>query len=426
MIVNRKRLRIAMVSVHSSPLGELGSQDTGGMSVYIRELACELARTGHYVDIYTSIKNRKQNRELILSDHVRLIYLHIGGNGHVPKGSLYPYLPGFFESLENYRTLNGPDYDLIHSHYWLSGRVGTWAKHCWNVPHIMTFHTTGMAKRVSCSDERESQLRLVIEKKLAHECDRIIAPTERERALLNRYYAVPRTKIGLVPCGVDLETFRILSKEVARKQMGLQKCGPVILYVGRFAPVKGIDRLMAAMTHMRKKGVKLIIAGGDGIQSHTTALLRRCARRLQIHNDVIFAGRVNHEDLACYYNAADVLAVPSYYESFGLVALESLACGTPVVATRVGAMDSLVQNGETGEIVDSPSPRGIARALEKIISYQEKGLISRKAVRTSVIKYSWLNVASAVRDEYAEMLESSEFMALNSQRQIEVVCGSSC
>jgi len=397
-----------MLSVHSSPLGELGSQDTGGMSVYIRELARELARAGHTIDIYTRDEKRGLSGEVDLSENVRLLHIPIGGNGHLSKDSIYPHLTDFFRALEAYRAMKGLHYDLIHSHYWLSGMVGCMAQRSWNVPHIMMFHTTGMAKRVHCSKEKEHRLRLTAEKRLAHECSRIIAPTRREKYFLHKYFDVPCEKIRLVPCGVDPDVFKPVHRDLARRELGLAHSGPVVLYVGRFAPIKGIDRLMHAVAYFRmyKRDLKLILVGGDGPDSDTSAALMHQARRLGIFDSVIFQGRVPHEVLPVYYSAADALIVPSYYESFGLVALESLACGTPVVASRVGAIDSLVQNGISGEIVDSPNSRNIASALGKVLSHQQSGLFLRTEIRASVLRYAWSNIASAVHDEYAAIFQT--------------------
>ena len=395
-------LKIAMLSIHANPLGALGTEDTGGMSVYIRELSRELGSAGHSVDIYTCAGIGELNAEAFLSEHVRLIHLRIGNGGYVSKNRLFAHLQEVFLSLEAHMTANRASYDLVHSHYWLSGGVGHRAQDRWYIPHIVMFHTTGIAKRVACGQEREPSVRLITEKRLAHASDRIITATERERSLLVRYYRVPREKIGVVPCGVDLERFQPVARELARKELGLQDSEFIVLYVGRFAPVKGLDRLMAAAAHLRsRKGLTFVIIGGDGRQTPASIALRRFVRRASIESIVRFQGRVEHELLPLYYSAADVLVVPSYYESFGLVALESLACGTPVIAARVGAMDSLVQHGRTGLLIDTPSPRSFASAVERIVVSSSNKLMSREAIRASVLGYGWQDVASAVAREYA-------------------------
>jgi D-inositol-3-phosphate glycosyltransferase len=319
---------------------------------------------------------------------------------------LFGNLSEVFLSLEAYITGNRVCYDLIHSHYWLSGRVGSLAQDRWYAPHVVMFHTTGIAKRVACGQEREPALRLVAEKRLADTSDRVLTATEREKDMLVRYYNVPAEKIGMVPCGVNLERFQPVTRDLARKELGLQDAGFVVLYVGRFAPVKGLDRLMAAAAHLRShRGLRFVIIGGDGRQTRLSSELRRLARRASVEEIVRFQGRVEHDLLPLYYSAADVLVVPSYYESFGLVALESLACGTPVIATRVGAMDTLIQDGKTGFLVETPSPRSLASAIERFIAASSEGSMSREEIRASVLGYSWSNVASAIVQEYSAVFQ---------------------
>ncbi len=403
---NVRPLRIAALSIHSSPLGELGTEDTGGMSVYIRELSRELGRAGHSVDIYTCAGAGIMDTKMFMSGNVRLIHLGIGCKGDVTKSMLYRHLPETFQSLEKYITRNNVCYDLIHSHYWISGEVGFLAQNRWDIPHVVMFHTTGIAKRVACSQEREPALRLIAEKRLARKSDRIMAATDREKDLLVRYYGVPREKIGMVPCGVDLERFRPVAKDLARKELGLHNTRFLVLYVGRFAPVKGLHRLVSAAAHLRShRGLMFLIVGGDGPQAHASAELSRLARRASVDDIVRFQGRVSHDLLPLYYSAADVVVVPSYYESFGLVALEALACGTPVIAARVGAMETLIRDGKTGLLVDTPSPHSFASAIRKFIVDPTNCVLSRDEIRSSVLSYGWADIASAVVQEYTTALQ---------------------
>jgi D-inositol-3-phosphate glycosyltransferase len=399
-------LRIATLSIHSSPLGELGTEETGGMSVYVRELSRELGRSGQSVDIYTCADGGRDASELLLSENVRLIHLDIGYQGRLTKNILPGRLPEVFQSLATYIESNGLRYDLIHSHYWLSGQVGSLAQDRWDTPHVAMFHTTGVAKRVACSREREPFQRLIAERRLAQVSDRILAATEKERDLLRKYYGVAARKIGMVPCGVNLERFRPVAGALARREMGIRDDRFVVLYVGRFAPVKGLDRLIAAAAHLRSyRELTLLIIGGDGFQTQGAAELRRLAKRASIEDIVKFQGRVEHDLLPLYYSAADVLVVPSYYESFGLVALESLACGTPVIATPVGAMETLIREGETGLLLDNPSPRSLASAIERFMLNPPKVATCRDRIRASVLNYDWQKIASSVMQEYRTALQ---------------------
>ena len=393
-----------MLCVHSSPVGELGAKDTGGMSVYVRELARQLGSRGHSVDIYTRLNGSESEQIAQLYKNVRLIHLHAGDAGQMSKLALYPHLEEFFNELESFRKRESLDYDLIHSHYYLSGRVGDWARGRWRVPHVFTFHTVGAVKNTTVGSEKEPELRLAIEKHLANSCDRILVATDKERGHLIQHYGTSPETIGVVPCGVNLDLFRPMNQAKARRQLGFGQDESIVLFVGRFAPVKGVERLLEAIAYLQHhQRLRLVIVGGDGNDAPELQGFRRLAQKLSIQDSITFAGRIEQNKLSTYYSAADVLVVPSRYESFGLVALESLASGTPVVATKVGAMESILREGETGHVVNNGFPRLLAKGIEKFISHSD-GLSPQK-IRASVTKYGWSNVASAIIDEYVAVLK---------------------
>ena len=393
-----EKLRIAMLSVHSSPMGELGTKDTGGMSVYIRELARELGNRGNLVDIYTRQNGSRQKQIAHLGENVRLVHLKAGTKGETNKLALYGHLDEFFKELEEFRTRESIHYDLVHSHYWLSARVGMWAQERWEVPHVFMFHTISAVKNSTLGSEKEPELRTVTEKHLARNCDRLLVATENERIHLVRHYGASPEAIGVVPCGVNLDLFRLGDRAKARKKLGFTQDESIVLFVGRFAPLKGIDRLMEAVCYLKHhQRLRLVIVGGDGSRAPVFQGLKKLSRNLGIQDDVTFVGRIAQEKLPAYYSAADVLVVPSYYESFGLVALEALASGTPVVASKVGAMETIVKEGVTGHVVGNGSPRLLAKGIEKFIS-GSNGL-SAHEMRASVLRFSWANVACAVTDK---------------------------
>jgi D-inositol-3-phosphate glycosyltransferase len=398
-----KQLRIAMLSVHSSPLGELGTQDTGGMSVYIREVAEELGRRGHRVDIFTRLQDTRADRTVRLAEKVRLIHLRAGANGHLHKWALHPHLVDFWRDLEEFRAEHGIRYDLVHSHYWLSGLVGNWATGQWEVPHIILFHTLGVLKNMTVEAEREPDFRLAAERELVETCDRVLAPTTRERDYLTRYYGARPEKIGVVPCGVNLELFRPMDKKRARQQLGFAPEEAVVLFVGRFAPLKGIERLLAAASQLQERHrLRLVIVGGNGYGTPESQRVRRFSEVSGIQEAVTLPGRVAQEQLPPYYSAADVLVVPSYYESFGLVALEALACGTPVVATDVGAMPGILREGVNGWVVPEGSPGALARGIDRVLGSAR--LFSGEIIRGSVLRFAWKHVAAAMIDQYQILL----------------------
>jgi D-inositol-3-phosphate glycosyltransferase len=390
--------------------------DTGGMSVYIRELTRELGRRGHQVDIFTRVPESGVQHSIDLHERVRLIHLRAGTNGHVHKLAIYPYLAEFFRELESFRMKEGLCYDFIHSHYWLSGRVGKWAGDRWGIPHIVTFHTLGAVKNALVEAEQEPELRIATEKYLVKTCDRILVATRGEKEQLSRLYGASSHMIGVVPCGVNLNLFRPMDRDLARERLGYPHDESILLYVGRFAPVKGIDRLLEAFSCLQNgQRLRLVIVGGDDDGSPESQNLRGLVAKLNVEDSVSFVGRVRQEDLPPYYSAADLLVVPSHYESFGLVALEALASGTPVVATRVGAMESILWEGETGHVLKNGSASSLAKGIETFISGPK--VASAHATRASVLKFGWENVASAMIDEYRS--------AINRHRVISATCSGS-
>ncbi|MDP4727241.1 MAG: glycosyltransferase [Desulfobacterales bacterium] len=395
-------LRIAMISIHSSPLGPLGTRDTGGMSVYIRETARELGRMGHRVDIFTRRTAKVGNPVIALAENVRLVHLSTGNGINAPKEALHSHIADFYRALEAFRNRHFLDYDLIHSHYWLSGLLGEMARESWQRPHVITFHTLGAVKNSTGVGKPEPLRRIATEKNLAATCERVLSTTAKDKVQLVRLYDAVSDKIGVVPCGVDLNLFRPLDTAEARHRLGFAPDHPMVLFVGRFDSVKGIDRLVTAMTYLRRvDSLRLVLVGGDGLASPVTRRLQQQTRDLGLQDTVTFAGRIVQDRLPPYYSAADVLVVPSLYESFGLVGLEALACGTPVVATPVGAMESILQQGRTGQVVTEAAPRLLAEAIETFLPDKARKALSADDIRASVLQFSWSKVAAALAAEYA-------------------------
>ena len=398
------RLKIAMLSVHSCPLGKLGSRDTGGMSVYIRELARELGRRGNSVDIYTRAHDPADDQIVELGENARVIHLQVGEVEHMHKLVLYAHLADMACSVENFRKSNGLQYNLIHSHYWLSGWVGRQLQVWWDVPHITMFHTLGAVKNAIAVGEEEPELRLVSERELVGDSHRIIAATEKEKKDLTRYYSATPEKISVVPCGVNLNLFQSVNKETARQHLGFNG-GSIVLFVGRVEPLKGIDRLLMAMPILDNgRDLRLVVVGGDDDSQPEKERLQSLARNLNIQDTVTFVGTVRQEDLPLYYSAADVCVIPSYYESFGLVALESLACGTPVVATNVGGMESVVRHGQNGYLVKDNAPVHLADTIASLLAKPDARRESADSIRASVGRFSWSNVAEKMVSEYRAVL----------------------
>jgi len=392
-------LRIAMLSVHSCPVGVLGAKDTGGMSVYIRELAHELGRQGHSVDVYTRVHDPADPQTIEIGQRARLIHLKAGEEEDIHKLALYSYLPDFACNLESFRKNNDLRYDLVFSHYWLSGWVAKYLQQWWQVPHIAMFHTLGAVKNSIGIGEDEPELRIVTEGEAVDECHRIIATTEREKEELVRRYGAYPGKIGVIPCGVNMELFQPSDKCTAKQKLGLSD-DEILLFVGRIDPLKGIDRLLEAVHYLSDcERLRLIIIGGDEYSKDEMEKLRRISRELNIEDRVHFQGLVKHSELPYFYNAADVCIIPSYYESFGLVALESLACGTPVVATDVGDLRNIIRQGKNGYILAEDTPQNLADKIALLLSKPDYNRESVISIRESVNGFRWENIAEAVTGE---------------------------
>jgi len=389
-------LKIAMLSVHSCPVGNLGAKDTGGMSVYIRELARELGGKGHLVDVYTRVHDQNDPQVVDLGHNARLIHLRVGDDTRIEKLALYTHLPDFACSLENYCQQNNQRYDIIFSHYWLSALVGEYLKNWWHIPHLTMFHTLGAVKNTFNIGSEETELRIETEKSLARNCDRIIAATPVEKEYLTHLYTATPERIEVIPCGVNLQLFYPRGKRISRQRLGLTD-DKVLLFVGRIDPLKGINQLIKALPLLQNgQKRRLLIVGGDEDSRAEIATLQGLTQELKVQDSVSFLGTIKHEQLPYYYSAADLCVMPSYYESFGMVALEALACGTPVVATDVGALKSIIRQGETGYVVTDNSPRQLAGQIELLLNHPITELKSVMAMRESVSQYGWANIAEAI------------------------------
>ncbi len=393
-------MRIAMLSVHSCPFGKLGGENTGGMSVYIKELCKELGRCGHIVDVFTRAHEPIHSQIMEFGQNTRLIHFKAGNEADTNRLKIFPYLVEFSHQVDKFSRQNGYQYDLIHSHYWLSGLVGRQLQQWWDIPHITMFHTLGAVKNAVDTANREPEIRIKSEKEICTDCHRIIAPTEREKEHLISYYDAVPEAISVIPCGVNLNIFKIIEKRIARSRLGFKEEG-IILFVGRVVPIKGIDKLLMALNHLEyTEQLKLLVIGGDKNCQNEINRIKDLSKNLKTDRTVTFLGLVDQETLPYFYSAADVCVLPSHYESFGLVALESLACGTPVIATDVGGVRSYVRDGETGYIVLDNTPQLLAEKIALALNRPTENICSNHAIRESVLKFSWSNIAEATLRVY--------------------------
>ncbi len=397
--------RIAVISAHTSPLATLGGRETGGMNVYVRELSRELGSRGYVIDVFTRWASADAPETQPFGPNARVVHIAAGPKGPVEKEEIAAHLPEFERNLLAFVEQEGAAYDMVHSHYWMSGAVASHLAERWGVPHVAMFHTLGEVKNRARSSEHEPASRIEAERAIAKSADRIVVASQHEKHLLTSLYGARDESIAVVPCGVDLDLFSPMDKEFARKRLGLRASERIILFVGRIEPLKGIDILIAAAAQMHEdENFEVLIVGGDARAETQVEQLRAQAAALGVDHHISFVGAVEHDKLPLYYNAADVCVVPSYYESFGLVAVESMACGTPVVASRVGGMTSTISDGETGYLIPWRCPEPFVERLELLLDNDELRASFGRAGREAVERYRWANVADAVAALYESLL----------------------
>jgi D-inositol-3-phosphate glycosyltransferase len=397
-------LTIAMLSIHSDPLGPLGTRDTGGMSVYVRELAREMGRRGHRVDIFTR-RWRDTDPEMVrLAPQVHLVSLDITPFGPLSKTTLFAYADQFMTAIDAFRCRQDRSYDIIHSHYWLSGHVGQMARRRWQRPHVITFHTLGALKADTPMGANEPIRRLAVEKELVQVCDGLLAPCEREKSNLMHCFNADPAKIMMVPGGVDLERFGPTDQAVARRQLGFNTTAFMLLSVGRLSPLKGQDRIIEALALLgNDTRAELVIVGGDGSQDPERRRLEDLAAQTGVQARVRWAGSIANRDLPPYYAAADVYVLASHYESFGLVGLEAMACGRPVVSTPVGIMAALARMQRAGVIITDGQPEAMAAAIASVRETASQW--PPDVIREAVGDLSWAKATSAALDAYRAVMQ---------------------
>jgi D-inositol-3-phosphate glycosyltransferase len=377
------------------------------MNVYVRELGRALAARGVGVDIFTRRQSTDVADVVEYAPGARVIHIDAGPRRHVDKYDVLDYLPDFACGVQRFRALMGTSYDLIHGHYWLSGRLGLLFADHWGVPLVSTFHTLAQLKNrvAESAAEREQAVRYEIERRTMAGSDRIVALTATDRQQMVRHYG-ELAPISVIPGGVDLERFSPRPQTEARAELGLRTNDKVLLFVGRIQRLKGLEVLLRAFARLDDLPAHLLIVGGQpgtSQESREIARLQHLATRLGIDARTTFVGAVAHERLPLFYAAADATVMPSSYESFGLVAVESLACGTPLVATRVGGLSSIVRDGETGLLVPWRDADLFAERLRQVL--EDAPLRQRLAshARDSVLGYGWDRIADEHLALYEEM-----------------------
>jgi D-inositol-3-phosphate glycosyltransferase len=402
--------RVASISVHTSPLATLGGKDAGGMNVYVRELSCHTARLGLPVDVFTRRTDPNAPDTISICPGVNLVNITAGPAAPVDKNQLFEYLPEFAEEMVLYSLRNGVRYDVVHAHYWLSGWVAHLLKRYWDTPFVQMFHTTAhMKNAVSPIGQHETALRARIESQLVGLADSLIAANPDERADLIWRQRTRAEKICTIPPGVDVDLFTARDRGICRAALEIPANERVVLFVGRVDPIKGIDTLLCTAAALDRAGTEatILFVGGDlDADGEPTGPLREVvaeASKLNVVSRFRFVGSQPQERLPLFYGAADAVVVPSRYESFGLVAVEAMACGRPVVASRAGGLTFTVEDGTTGYLAPVGDFGLFAEHLARIL--EDSDLRDRLGANAheSAQRFAWGSVAESVQHVYERL-----------------------
>ncbi|UBU14209.1 D-inositol-3-phosphate glycosyltransferase [Nonomuraea gerenzanensis] len=413
--MRRRRVsRVATISMHTSPLDQPGTGDAGGMNVYIVESARRLAQLGVEVEIFTRATARDLPPVAELAPGVLVRHLTAGPYEEMDRADLPAQLCAFLSEVLRTEAMYDPGrYDVIHSHYWLSGQVGWLAKERWGVPLVHTMHTMAKVKNLLLAqgDKPEPQARVVGEQQVVEIADRLVANTTDEARELIDLYGAPQQRVAVVNPGVNLTRFQPASQGAARHRLGLPQDAHVLLFVGRIQPLKAPDVLLRAASRMliddpslRSRLVVACVGGPSGNGLARPSLLTDLAAELGISDVVRLVPPAPQEELADWYRAADVTVVPSYSESFGLVALESQACGTPVAAAAVGGLRTAVRDGISGLLVDGHDPAAWAQALRRFVAAPRWRDQLSQGARAHAAAFGWQATASRLMEVYAGAL----------------------
>jgi D-inositol-3-phosphate glycosyltransferase len=395
--------RVAMLSVHTSPLAQPGAGDGGGMNVYVRSLASNLARAGVPCDVLTRAEHAERPPVVEVERGFRVVHLIAGPPAPVPKRALTDLVEPFVGAALRYLDTDGESYDVLHANYWISGAVGHRLKHELDLPLVATFHTLDRVKaEAGVGDDPETRAR--VEGEIVDCADLMIAATDDEREQLVLLYGAERDRIEVVPPGVDHRVFVPGDRAAARRALGLEPDGRVLLYVGRIQPLKGADLAVRCLAQLGADASLLVVGGPSGPDGEAEVVgLRRLVDDLGLGRRVQFVPPQSHERLVAYYQAADVCLVPSRTESFGLVALEAAACGTPVVAADVGGLGSVVDDGHTGFLVEGRAAADYAAPVDLLLSDAElAGAMGVNALARSG-RYMWSIAAARLRRLYGDL-----------------------
>ncbi|WP_414543745.1 glycosyltransferase family 4 protein [Nostoc sp. CCY0012] len=406
--------RVALISVHGDPAIEIGKEEAGGQNVYVRHVGEALGQLGWQVDIFTRKVSIKQDEIVQLNQNCRTVRLVAGPVEFVPRDELLEHMPEFLDNFLKFQKENNITYELVHTNYWHSSWVGMQLKKIQGTRQVHTYHSLGAVKYNTIENIPQiASQRLTVEKEVLETAERIVATSPQEQEHM-RSLVSTKGNIDIIPCGTDIHRFGAVERQAARAELGIAPETKVILYVGRFDPRKGIETLVRAVNESQLRGdddLKLIIGGGstpgnsDGIERDR---IENIINELGMNDFTTLPGRLSQEILPTYYAAADVCVVPSHYEPFGLVAIEAMASGTPVVASDVGGLQFTVVPEVTGLLAPPQDVAAFSAAIDRILlNPQWRGKLGQAGRKRVETKFSWDGVATQLGELYTQILQQT-------------------
>ncbi len=406
-------MRIAMISEHASPLATLGGADGGGQNVYVAQLARQLARMGHRVDVFVRRESRDIAEVVDFAPGVRVVNVTAGPSEVIAKEHILPFMDAFADAMREFLARPIGGCDLVHANFFMSGLVGTEIARALDVPLVVTFHALGKVRRLhQQAADGFPDARFAIEERIVAEADRIIAECPEDEAhLLSLYHADP-ARLRMVPCGFDPHEFAPMDKREARRRLGLDPARPIALQLGRMVPRKGIDTAIEGLGHVRRAGLdaQLLVVGGsapdpDPARDPELARLMRVAHQAGVADAVVFTGSRGRDALATYFAAADIFVTAPWYEPFGITPLEAMACARPVVAADVGGLRYTVDDGVTGLRVPPRDPEALGSAMRTLLADPARAEAMGQAGLARVReRFTWRQVALQMEEVYRETI----------------------
>lgn len=405
-----------MISFHTCPLASKEGKVTGGLEVYVLELSKALALQGIDVDIYTRSQDKTDPLIEEIAPHLRLFHLPVGPKMMIDKKQLTNYIPEYADEFISFTKQNNLTYDILHCHYYMSGLIGLEInkKRDKKLPIIMYFHTLALMKNLVARDELEKEeiTRIHAECTIVKEASHIITPTDSEMSYLEYLYQADKNKMTIIPPGVNTSFFKPIDKEAAKQTIGAKEEDKILLFVGRIEPLKGLDMLMYALKVLIMQNphinVCLWIVGGDILQkqemwSHQLKMLQQLKEVLHLSTRVKFVGLKTQEELPAYYNAAEMVIMPSHYESFGMVTLEAMACGIPVITTNVAGVSQLIDKKHSSLITSVNNPLLLASQIKYLLTDKPAHEQISSDLRTKAQGLSWDIIVKKVIDVYVKV-----------------------